>query len=843
MAENDKVEGENLEEATNLSLDTSIKYDGDSDKDIGGEMESCYIDYAMAVIVSRALPDVRDGMKPVHRRILYSMHEQGLKATAKFRKCATVVGNVLGKYHPHGDSSVYMAMVRMAQDFSLRYPLVHGQGNFGSIDGDNPAAYRYTEAKLEKISDLILADIEKETVDFRDNFDATQREPSVLPTRIPALLMNGVMGIAVGMATNIPAHNLGELIAGVEYLMKSKNREDITVEDLMEYIPGPDFATGGEVYDQEALLKAYSTGRGSVIMRGVAQIEENSKGRAFINISEIPFGLNKANLVAKIAELVRDKKIVGVSALRDESNKDGIRVIIELKKDAFPKKVLNLIFKLTSLQTSFGYNMIGLGERGRQPKLYNLKELLEEFIVHRQEVVTRRTQYELKKAQARAHILEGLKIALDNIDAVIKTIRASKTKEEAKVALMKQFALSEIQADAILEMRLNKLAGLERQKIEDELKEKHILIADLEDIIAKPERVDAIIFEEFDEIKGKYADERRTKINAGRVGEFNPKDTIPNEDVMIAFTKKSYIKRIKSSAFRAQRRGGKGIATGTKENDEIMLMLPTTCHADLLFFTTQGRVFTLPAYEIPETTRIAKGQPVINLINLQKGEEIAAIMDITREENKYLFFVSKNGIVKKLEMDQVQNIRSNGLKVCGVKEGDALMWVKTTSGDDNIFLATHDGKAIQFNETDVRPMGRAAAGVKGVNLKKGDAVIEVAVVTEDMKFLFTITETGMGKITAIEEYKNQRRGGAGVKAMAMTKKTGKLVSAKILTEADKKELDVILISKGGQTIRMNLGGIRKTSRVTQGVILTKLKKSGDIIVRASMIRDGEEEEA
>ncbi len=842
MAENDKVEWENLEEATNLSLDTSVKYDGDSDKDIGWEMESCYIDYAMAVIVSRALPDVRDGMKPVHRRILYSMHEQGLKATAKFRKCATVVWNVLWKYHPHGDSSVYMAMVRMAQDFSLRYPLVHGQWNFWSIDGDNPAAYRYTEAKLEKISDLILSDIEKETVDFRDNFDATQREPSVLPTRIPALLMNWVMGIAVWMATNIPAHNLWELIAGVEYLMKSKNREDITVEDLMEYIPGPDFATGWEVYDQEALLKAYSTWRGSVIMRWVAQIEENSKGRAFINISEIPFGLNKANLVAKIAELVRDKKIVWVSALRDESNKDGIRVIIELKKDAFPKKVLNLIFKLTSLQTSFGYNMIGLGERGRQPKLYNLKELLEEFIVHRQEVVTRRTQYELKKAQARAHILEGLKIALDNIDAVIKTIRASKTKEEAKVALMKEFALSEIQADAILEMRLNKLAWLERQKIEDELKEKHILIADLEDIIAKPERVDAIIFEEFDEIKTKYADERRTKINAWKVGEFNPKDTIPNEDVMIAFTKNSYIKRIKSSAFRAQRRGGKWIATWTKENDEIMLMLPTTCHADLLFFTTQWRVFTLPAYEIPETTRIAKWQPVINLINLQKGEEIAAIMDITREENKYLFFVSKNGIVKKLEMDQVQNIRSNGLKVCWVKEGDALMWVKTTSWDDNIFLATHDWKAIQFNETDVRPMWRAAAWVKWVNLKAGDAVIEVSIVSEEMKYLFTITETGMWKITAIEEYKNQRRWGAWVKAMAMTKKTGKLVSAKILTEADKKELDVILISKWGQTIRMNLGWIRKTSRVTQWVILTKLKKSWDIIVRASMIRDWEEDE-
>jgi len=830
------------ENDNNLDLDTSVKYSWDSNKDIGWEMESCYIDYAMAVIVSRALPDVRDGMKPVHRRILYSMHEQWLKATAKYRKCATVVWNVLWKYHPHGDSSVYMALVRMAQDFSLRYPLIDWQWNFGSIDWDNPAAYRYTESKMQKISELILNDIEKETVDFRDNFDATQREPSVLPTRIPSLLMNWVMGIAVWMATNIPSHNLWELILWIEFLMKSENVEEITVEQLMEYIPWPDFATGWEVYDKEALLKAYSTGRGSVIMRGIANIEQDKRWKNFINISEIPFGLNKSTLVSKIAELVRDKKVVWISALRDESNKDGIRIIIELKKDAFPKKVLNQIFKLTSLQTSFWYNMIWLWERGRQPKLYNLKELLIEFIAHRQEVVTRRTEFELRKAQARAHILEWLKMALDHIDEVIKTIRASKTKEDAKVALMEKFSFSEIQANAILEMRLNKLAGLERQKIEDELNEKHLLIADLEDILSKPERVDSIIFDEFAEVKEKYIDERRTKINAWRVGEFNPKDTIPNEDVMIAFSKKSYIKRIKSNAFRSQRRGGKWIATWTKDNDEIMLMLPTTAHADLLFFTTQWRVFTLPAYEIPETTRIAKWQPVINLLNLQKGEEIAAILDITREENKYLFFVSKNGVVKKLEMDQVQNIRSNGLKVVGVKDWDELMWVKTTCWDDNIFLATHDGKAIQFNETDVRPMWRAAAWVKWVNLKKWDEVIEVAVVSEDDKFLFTVTETGMWKITGIEEYKNQRRWWSWVKAMAITEKTWKLVSAKILTEEDKKAADIILISKWGQTIRMNLKWIRKTSRVTQGVILTKLKKENDIVVRASMIREWEEEE-
>ena len=834
-------ENNNLEGAENLSLDTSIKYDGDTLTNISDDMEKSYLEYSMAVIVSRALPDVRDWMKPVHRRILYSMHEQWLKASAKYRKCATVVWNVLWKYHPHGDSSVYGALVRMAQDFSLRYPLIDGQWNFGSIDGDNPAAYRYTESKMEKISELILADIEKETVDFRDNFDATQKEPTVLPTRLPSLLMNGVMGIAVWMATNIPSHNLWELIEAIKFIMKSENPEEITVEDLMQFVKGPDFCTGWEVYDKEMLLTAYSTGRGSVIMRWVAKIEENKKWRAIINISEIPYNVNKSNLVKKIGELMGEKKIVWISALRDESNKDGIRIILEIKKDAFPKKILNQIFKLTQMQTSFGYNMVGLGEGWMQPKLYNLKELLLEFIAHRQEVVTRRTQFELRKAEARAHILEGLKKALDHIDEVIKIIRASKTKEEANVALMKNFGFSEIQAAAILEMRLNKLAWLERQKIEDELNEKLLLIADLKDILAKPERVDTIIIDEFDEALETFWDERRTKINPGKVGEFNPKDTIPNEEVMIAFSKKSYIKRVKSSAFRTQRRGGKWITTWTKEDDEIMLMVPTMNHSDLLFFTTKWRVFNLPAYEIPETSRTAKWQPVINLINLQKGEEVAAILDITREKNKYLFFVSKNWIVKKLDMEEVKKIRSNWLKVVGVKEGDELLWVKTTSGNDNIFLATHDWKAIQFNEDDVRPMGRGAAWVKWINLKEGDEVIEVAIVSEDVEFVFTVTETWMWKITGIEEYKNQKRWGSWVKAMVINEKTGKLVSCKILTWEDKKTLEIILISKAGQTIRMNLSGIRKTSRVTQWVILTKLKQKDDIVVRASLIKSWEEE--
>ncbi|MFK7780184.1 MAG: DNA gyrase subunit A [Candidatus Gracilibacteria bacterium] len=847
MSENENpeldIEGDNNnenEEQTGLEIPKGLVYSGDKDRNIRDEMETCYLDYAMSVIVSRALPDIRDGFKPVHRRIMYSMHEQGLKASAKFRKSATVVGHVLGNYHPHGDSSVYEAMVRMAQDFSLRYPLVHGQGNFGSMDGDSAAAYRYTEAKMTKLAEAMLADIEKETVDFRDNFDTTKQEPSVMPTRIPNLLMNGVMGIAVGMATNIPPHNLNELIDAIKFLLEVTNREEVTVEDLMEYIKGPDFPTGGIVYDKEALLTAYSTGRGSVKMRGVANIEQNKKGRNIIHISEIPYQLNKSVFIEKIAALVRDKKIIGISDLRDESNKDGVRIIIELKKDAFPKKVLNLLYKLTPLQTSFGYNMIALGERGTQPRLYNLKDFLVAFIDHRKEVVERRTQFELKKAEARAHILEGLKKALDHIDEIIKTIKAADTKDSARTALIEKFNFSYIQAEAILEMKLNKLAGLERKKLEDELNEKLIIITDLKDILAKPERIVSIINEELDEIKEKFGDERRTVVNIAKIGEFNPKDTIPNEEVFVVLTKKSYIKRLKATTFRTQRRGGKGVATGAKENDEIKLIISTQNHSDLLYFTTKGRVFTLPAYEIPETSRIAKGQPIINFIGLQKDEEIAAIMDSSIENSKYLFFVTKNGQVKKLDIELVQNIRANGLKVLGVKDGDELSWVKTTTGEDSIFIATSEGKAIQFSEDDVRPMGRAASGVRGIRLKPKDKVIEVAIVGEDKDYVFIVTENGMGKLTEIDGYRNQKRGGTGVKAMAKTKKTGKLIGAHMLSEQDRKTSEIILISKGGQTIRMNLKGIRKTSRVTQGVILTKLKIKNDKVVRSSIVREGED---
>ncbi len=836
------LDGENnISEETQTWLDipTSIVYEWDTNRSIRTEMETCYLDYAMSVIVSRALPDIRDGFKPVHRRILFSMHEQWLRASAKFRKSATVVWHVLWNYHPHGDNSVYEAMVRMAQDFSLRYPLVHGQGNFGSMDWDSAAAYRYTEAKMTKLAEFMLADIEKETVDFRDNFDTTKQEPTVMPTRIPNLLMNWVMGIAVGMATNIPPHNLTELLNAIEFLLKSNDVEEITVEDLMQYVTGPDFPTGWIIYDREAILTAYSTGRGSIPVRWVAKIEENKKWRSVINISEIPYGLNKSSFVEKIADLVRDKKIVGISDLRDESNKDSVRIIIEIKKDAFPKKILNQLYKLTPLQTSFGFNMISLWERGRQPRLYNLKDFLVAFIDHRKEVVTRRTIYELKIAEARAHLLEWLKIALDNIDEVIKTIRAAY--DDAEIQLMNKFNLSQIQAEAIVEMKLRRLQWLEKEKIENELAEKLALIMDLNDILVKPERIVAIILEELTEIREKFGDERRTQVNAWKIGEFNPKDTIPNEEVFVVLSKNSYIKRLKADSFRTQRRGWKWVTTWAKEDDEIKLIIPTQNHSDLLYFTSKGRVFGLPAYEIPETNRIAKWQPVINFIWLQKDEEIAAIMDISKDKSKFLFFVTKWWTVKKLDMEEVKNIRSNWLRVLWVKEDDELSWVKTTAWNDSIFIATREGKAIQFDEEDVRPMWRNASWVRGISLKWEDEVVEVAIVWDDREYVFIVTENGMWKLTKIEEYRNQKRWGSWVKAMAVTSKTGKLISATMLSEEDRKTSDIILISKAGQTIRLSLKWIRTTSRVTQWVILTKLKWEDDGVVRASIVDEWEEE--
>lgn len=733
-------------------------------------------------------------------------------------------------------------MVRMAQDFSMRYMLVDGQGNFGSMDGDGAAAMRYTEVKMAKLGELLLSDIDKETVDWKDNYDASTQEPMVLPTRVPNLLLNGSVGIAVGMATNIPPHNLGEVVDALQFMLKADPTE-VSVERLLDFIKGPDFPTGGIVYNKKDILNAYATGRGSVIIRGRADIDELKNGRKAIIISEIPYQLNKKTFIEKIAELVQEKIIVGISDLRDESNKEGVRVVIEMKKDAFPKKILNQLYKLTPLQTSFGYNMIALHERGIQPKLFNLVEILEEFIDHRKEVVTRRTRYELKIAEARAHILEGLKKALDNIDAVIKTIRGSATKDEAKTNLMANFALSEKQSDAILEMQLQRLAGLERKKIEDELAEKLLLIADLTDILAKPERVVTIVGEELAEVKEKHDNPRRTEVQQGGVGEWSPKDTIPNEDVVITLSKNSYVKRIKASAFRTQRRGGKGVTTAVKDEDEVHLLISTKNHNDLLFFTNTGRVFKLPAYEIPEAQRTAKGQPIINFISLLKDESIAAILDMSETKGKHFALISKKAIVKRVDLEDVQNIRSSGLIVMKPKDGDELGWVRVTNGNDNILIVSKKGKAIQFCEEDVRVMGRAAAGVRGMRIGEDDSVVEADIVTDEAKFVFTVTENGMGKISDIDDYREQGRGGSGVKAGSMTSKTGDIIGVSLITETIKKEGEVILISRSGQTVRVPLATIRVTSRVTQGVILAKIKDSKDAFTSMTVVSaSGEDEE-
>ncbi len=819
-----------------------ITYDGDADRNIVDEMETCYLDYAMSVIVHRALPDIRDGMKPVHRRILYAMYDTGLRATGKYRKSATVVGEVLGKYHPHGDMAVYDSMVRMAQDFSLRYPLVDGQGNFGSMDGDNAAAMRYTEVKMAKLGEFMLADIDKETVDWRDNYDASKQEPSVLPTRIPNLLLNGAMGIAVGMATNIPPHNLGELVDASMFLLHHPDPESVTIENLLDFVKGPDFPTGGIIYNKKDIIDAYTRGRGSIVLRGRAGIEEGRAGRELIVITEVPYQLNKKDFCEKIADLVSEKIIVGVADIRDESNKEGVRVVIELKRDAFPKKILNQLYKLTPLQTSFSYNMIGLTDRGIQPRLFNLKELLEAFIEHRREVITRRTRFELAQAEARAHILEGLKIALDNIDAVIKTIKESKTKEEAHDALMERFNLSDRQSTAILEMQLQRLAGLERKKIEDELAEKLLLIADLKDILAKSERVAKIIGDELLEIREKYDNPRRTEIHLGAVGEFNPTDTIPNEDVVVTLSKNGYVKRVKASSFRTQRRGGKGIAMAVKDEDEIDTILSTKNHNTLMFFTNTGRVFRIPTYEIPEMQRTAKGQPIVQFLALAKDESIATVLDLTNTTGKHLFLISREAVVKRIDISEIANVRASGLIVMKPHDGDSLGWVRVTDGTDNILLVSRGGKAIQFDENDVRVMGRAAAGVRGMKVAHGDALIEGCVAGKVAKYIFTVSENGLGKISALEEYREQGRGGSGVKVGATTEKTGSIIGAYTLTEEEKVNNSVIMISKGGQTVRVPLADVRITGRTTQWVILAKLKDSNDAFVSAAVVLRTDEDD-
>ena len=824
----------NYENSENIE---GVNYDGDEARGIISEMETSYLDYAMSVIIQRALPDVRDGMKPVHRRILYSMYDSGLRANAKYRKSAKLVGDVLGNYHPHGDSSVYDAMVRLAQDFSLRYPLIDGQGNFGSMDGDGAAAMRYTEAKMAKLGESLLTDIDKNTVDWRPNYDASREEPVVLPARIPNLLLNGAMGIAVGMATNIPPHNLSELIDALQFLLNHPDIDAVTIENLLDFVKGPDFPTGGIIYNKKDILDAYTRGRGSVVMRGKAHIEEAKNGRSMIIIDEVPYQLNKKDFVEKIAALVTDKVIVGVADIRDESNKEGVRVVVELKRDAFPKKILNQLYKLTPLQTTFAYNMIALTDRGMQPKLMNLKEMLIAFMDHRKEVTTRRVQFELDQAEARKHILEGLAKAISIIDQIIATIRASKNREEGIPTLMEKFDFSDKQATAIWEMQLGKLSGLEIEKIENELQEKIAMIADFKDILAKPERVAKIISDELAEIKEKYGDERKTEVHSGAVGEFNPTDTIPNEDMVVTLSKNGYIKRIKASSFRTQRRGGKGIAMAVKDEDEMQVILSTKNHNKLLFFTNTGRVFELPAYEIPEMQRTAKGQPVVQFLSLAKDESVTTILDLATVTGKHLVLISHNATVKRIDITDIANIRSSGLIVMKPKDNDSLGWVRVTDGTNNILLVSEGGKVIQFPEDDVRVMGRAAAGVRGMKVADSDALIEGCVVGSQDMYIFTISETGMGKISSLEEYREQGRGGSGIKVSATTTKTGKIIAAFTLSEEEKQAKSVILVSRSGQTVRLPLADIRITGRNTQGVILAKLKDTDDTFTSATLAEE------
>jgi DNA gyrase subunit A len=801
------------------------------------EMSRSYLDYAMSVIVSRALPDVRDGLKPVHRRILYAMWSIGLRSGAKFRKSATVVGEVLGKYHPHGDSAVYDSLVRLAQDFSMRYPLVRGQGNFGSMDGDSAAAMRYTEAKMAAISEELLLDIEKDTVNFIDNFDGSHQEPRVLPAKLPNLLLNGTMGIAVGMATNIPPHNLGELIAAIEHLIEEP---EASVEDLMKFVKGPDFPTGGIIYNKKDILTAYATGRGGIVLRGVAEIKEKKSGGFQIIISEIPFQVNKADLVAKIADLVKEKKLDGIKGLRDESDRDGVRVVIDLKKDTYPKKMLNALYKHTYLQTTFHVNMLALVD-GLQPRVMTLKMILEEYIKHRQEVIYRRTQFDLNKAKDRAHILEGLMLALKNIDEIIKTIKASKDKEVAKISLMKKFKLSELQTIAILEMKLQTLANLERLKIEEELKEKKRLIQELEGILKSATKIKNIIKKELAEINDKFSDERRTRVVTHGVKDFNMEDLVPNEEVVVMMTRDGYIKRLEPDTFKVQARGGKGVmGLSTKEEDTVEFMFTTFTHSDLLFFTTKGRVFKIKAYEMPSASRIAKGTPIVNFLQLLSGEQVTSILPLDKiADSRYLFFATEKGLVKKVELSAFDKLRSNGLIAIKIKDNDKLIWTKPTSGSSHIQLITSKGQAIRFKETDVRSMGRTASGVHGIRLKKDDQVIGMGVAKDSKEKIdyqiLTIMAKGFGKRTNFSLYKVQGRGGSGIKSAKVTDKTGLLTNAFLVNADSMKNRDLIIISNNGQVIRLPFKSINVSGRDTQGVRIMRFKDSNDNVSSVTWI--------
>ncbi|MBI5358516.1 DNA gyrase subunit A [Candidatus Amesbacteria bacterium] len=804
--------------------------------EIVGEMQRNFLDYAMSVIVARALPDVRDGLKPVHRRILYAMHDMGLKASGKHKKSATVVGEVLGKYHPHGDVPVYDAMVRLAQDFSMRYPLIDGQGNFGSVDGDSPAAMRYTEAKMSHIAEEMLVDIEKETVDTSPNFDGTIQEPNFLPARLPNLLLMGSDGIAVGMATKIPPHNLGEVVDAICLLI---DKPESTIEELMQFIKGPDFPTHGNIYDVKAIVEAYNTGRGRIIMRGKAEIEEAKNGRQQIIITELPYQVNKAELVVRIADLYHEKKLEGISDLRDESDREGIRVVVELKRDAKPKSVLNNLFKHTALQTSFPCNFVALVDN--TPQTLNLKQILQEYIKHRQLVITRRTQYDLKIAKARAHILEGLKIALDHLDAVIKTIRASKDSDEAKKNLMERFGLSELQAVAILDMQLRRLAALERKKIEDEYKAIMELIDFLEDLLAHPIKMLKIIKDEITKLKEKYDDGRRTKVYKMPVGEFSEEDLIASEDTVITVTSTGYIKRQSPVAFRAQQRGGKGV-TGmtTKDEDEISHIVTANTHDDIYIFTNKGRVFKTKAYELPEGSRQAKGQAMVNIINIEQDEKMQAVLPLGKTDvSKFLLMVTDQGTVKKTKISEFENIRTSGKISIKLEKGDSLKWVRPTSGEDNVLLVSNDGKSIKFREDDVRATARDTQGVRGIELKPNDFVVgmEVTPAKTDKEILI-VTQFGLGKRTVVAEWPLQKRGGQGVKAAEITAKTGKIISC---TAVDKSIGQIIITSKSAQVIRTELKNVPLLGRPTQGVILMRFSTKGDSVAAVAILEKNDQD--
>lgn len=798
------------------------------------EMKTSFRDYAMSVIVARALPDVRDGLKPVHRRILYGMNELGTTPDKPHKKSARITGDVMGKYHPHGDSSIYEAMVRMAQWWSYRHMLVDGHGNFGSMDGDGAAAQRYTEARMSKIALEMLRDINKNTVDFVDNYDGTEREPEVLPARFPNLLVNGTTGIAVGMATNIPPHNLGETIDAVDLLMENP---EVTTRDLMEVLPGPDFPTGALVMGKSGIRRAYETGKGSITLRAKTEIEELPGGKERIVVTEFPYMVNKSKVHEHIVRLAQEKRIEGVTACRDESSREGVRLVVEVRRDASAHVILNNLFKLTQLQTSFGFNMLAI-ENGT-PKILSLKQILTDYIAHQIEVVERRTRFDKARAEARAHILEGLRIALDNIDRMITIIRESATDAIAQKAMMDEFQLSDKQSQAILDMRLRRLTGLERDKIENEYQELIALIADLADILAKPERVKAIIREELGEIKRKFADARRTELLVGEVLNLEDEDLIEEEDVLITLSNKGYIKRLSNDEFRAQKRGGRGVqGMNMTDDDFVQHLVSSSTHDNLLFFTNQGRVYRMKGYEIPEYGRAAKGLPIVNLLKLDEGEKIQTVINVVKsDEERYLFFTTRNGLVKRTNTKQFANIRTNGLKALNLRDGDELINVLLTSGDENIIIGTHNGFSVRFREAVVRDMGRSATGVKGVSLREGDFVVGTATVYDEQEVL-VISEKGLGKRTIASEYPTKGRGGKGIKVMNVTERTGKLAG---LTAINGNE-DIMVITDTGVVIRTSVENISQTGRAAQGVKIMRLDDEAQIVTFALVEPEAEDDE-